>query len=89
MCGEETESDHSTFSMRGTPPRVWGRVKTFCEYREFKGDTPTCVGKSIKKHFMVVDSKGHPHVCGEEKKNSRFFSFILGTPPRVWGRGRA
>jgi len=28
----------------------------------------------------------HPHVCGENKIDSRFNGRGVGTPPRVWGK---
>ena len=66
MCGEELLISTARDTARGTPPRVWGRVKLRDHVNPVIRDTPTCVGK----RFYVVDTSdlqwGHPHVCGEE-----------------------
>jgi len=70
----------------GTPPRVWGRVKNLSSYRGGVRDTPTCVGKSYPCVLRCPQSRGHPHVCGEEKLCTKLYTILTGTPPRVWGR---
>jgi len=50
-------------------------------------DTPTCVGKRDFLSSNGFCTKGHPHVCGEERGFLIFAGFGVGTPPRVWGRG--
>ena len=66
VCGEELGIPFFLRSKVGTPPRVWGRVKTVNKLLPMRGDTPTCVGKSNVVLAHDPSLKGHPHVCGEE-----------------------
>ncbi len=87
MCGEEGKRIGAYAVAVGTPPRVWGRVNIFLLVLSVFGDTPTCVGKSHQHVDLHVEKGGHPHVCGEEIISINMCFFIIGTPPRVWGRG--
>ncbi len=86
VCGEETVTLPSSHVPQGTPPRVWGRGRQNKQRSLQARDTPTCVGKRPAKQTAKPTSKGHPHVCGEEKWPPSQNQGLLGTPPRVWGR---
>ena len=48
VCGEEFEIGGAPDTGIGTPPRVWGRAKRPFLSLTLGGDTPTCVGKSLR-----------------------------------------
>ena len=51
------------------------------------GITPACAGKSPASGTRTRTGRDHPRVCGE-KSCTRFSSFwMLGSPPRVRGKG--
>jgi len=66
VCGEEIFDLDKDDLLKGTPPRVWGRVCLCLVYHNQFGDTPTCVGKSLSSGDFIRVRWGHPHVCGEE-----------------------
>jgi len=47
VCGEEILYILEYNDYLGTPPRVWGRGYFDRKDWKYKGDTPTCVGKSL------------------------------------------
>ena len=53
-----------------TPPRAWGRPlwnrKGVCN----GGNTPTCVGKTVAGGVLWIDAEKHPHVRGEDSKDT-------------------
>ncbi len=86
MCGEELSELELQEWLGGTPPRVWGRASVVKSKPSAHRDTPTCVGKRFEAIGCWNFHKGHPHVCGEELRNSSDSADLSGTPPRVWGR---
>jgi len=53
VCGEEWTAFMQEQAQTGTPPRVWGRELKGNVSDRYKGDTPTCVGKSIMQIHPV------------------------------------
>ncbi len=70
----------------GSPPRAWGRGGGRPPLRGERRFTPTCVGKSALGLTGTTIWAVHPHVRGEEARNSRSASSAPGSPPRAWGR---
>ena len=71
---------------RETPPRAWGRL-AFARKLGFKaGNTPTCVGKTLKTVRFLGFRKKHPHVRGEDARHAHGRKTAAETPPRAWGR---
>ena len=68
-----------------TPPRAWGRHVIFKDCDGDKGNTPTCVGKTINFPPLSKPWK-HPHVRGEDLCTGGWLCLELETPPRAWGR---
>jgi len=69
-----------------TPPRVWGRRPAPWVTTNGCRNTPTCVGKTPRRHLLIVENEKHPHVCGEDFFASLCLLRTRETPPRVWGR---
>ena len=86
VCGEKLANLAANKPMKGSPPRVRGKVGLICPTRTLMRITPACAGKrNIPKAFVSIDWD-HPRVCGE-KPNCRFWlSTHWGSPPRVRGK---
>ena len=74
--------------MRGSPPRVRGKVKTMHRTVTGVGITPACAGKRTDELFCVRVVRDHPRVCGEKLWHPRRRKTASGSPPRVRGKGR-
>ncbi len=86
VCGEKLSMPTHMRSTMGSPPRVWGKVDRIQAVAFRIGITPTCVGKSPPLAADMLALQDHPHVCGEKRTVSSAFSFVSGSPPRVWGK---
>ena len=52
------------------------------------GNTPTCVGKTLRDAQSYRRCRKHPHVRGEDDARLVFLRHFGETPPRAWGRQR-
>ena len=50
------------------------------------GNTPTCMGKTLKKNLFYLKIGKHPHVHGEDGLIVMVLELAAETPPRAWGR---
>ena len=71
----------------GSPPRVRGKAQLFGFGFYYCGITPACAGKSLVRFKNGQITRDHPRVCGEKWLNFSRCSFIMGSPPRVRGKG--
>ena len=69
-----------------TPPRAWGRPAKLYQDDAWRGNTPTCMGKTQKPNPHKYMQEKHPHVHGEDETNKRQRASKVETPPRAWGR---
>ena len=69
-----------------TPPRAWGRRRPDPRISGPRGNTPTCVGKTIERCSSFSPGKKHPHVRGEDSAHNAILRRDAETPPRAWGR---
>ena len=87
VCGEKLTFPLQSAHRLGSPPRVRGKVNTqFAELKE-QGITPACAGKSwtgSRASRIVWD---HPRVCGEKQYPGFSGKSLMGSPPRVRGKG--
>ena len=87
VCGEKPNFICRWRANSGSPPRVRGKERE----REYLcimiRITPACAGKSTMRKTLEVIYKDHPRVCGEKNPRSGCFSMLLGSPPRVRGKG--
>ena len=69
-----------------TPPRAWGRRLLQAGGHGYRGNTPTCVGKTERCRAYRAKTRKHPHVRGEDPTNTSIPWIPAETPPRAWGR---
>ena len=85
-CGENDSAVHVTDAVRGSPPRVWGKLSLSVIKAGRPRFTPTRVGKTPAVPLSHTIWPVHPHACGENAIGRRMLSFMCGSPPRVWGK---
>ena len=86
VCGEKGTTLEQSREVKGSPPRVRGKVKAECKDRGLKGITPACAGKSGSRWRYRTRSGDHPRVCGEKSLRLPANTVHRGSPPRVRGK---
>ena len=86
VCGEKLVSISLLFLVRGSPPRVRGKVAGEIPAAAAVGITPACAGKSAVSQRGPDRGQDHPRVCGEKSIYSSLTTLFLGSPPRVRGK---
>ena len=86
MCGENGPDAGSRFRIRGSPPRVRGKLITGSLKRCAAGITPACAGKTERATRAGFRKKDHPRVCGENPDGNWSKRPLAGSPPRVRGK---
>ena len=84
--GEDASCDGCTVRSTETPPRAWGRLCNVDTSFYDLGNTPTGVGKTLKKKSAQNTSRKHPHGRGEDPTLTFDAQDVAETPPRAWGR---
>ena len=69
-----------------TPPRTWGKPENEKRTTNNLGNTPTDVGKTVKKYVDHIHNKKHPHGRGENMRTVSAQARAAETPPRTWGK---
>ena len=87
VCGEKEMLAFRAQAWWGSPPRVRGKAQLFGFGFYYCGITPACAGKSLVRFKNGQITRDHPRVCGEKWLNFSRCSFIMGSPPRVRGKG--
>ena len=65
---------------------MWGKLYLFFIAHKSPRYTPTRVGKTLCRDVCFSEHSVHPHACGENLTNRKTSLWLLGTPPRVWGK---
>ena len=68
VCGEENDPDARSGSIKGSPPRMRGRVLRHKQHIRLIRITPAYAGKSWSPRARRSTLPDHPRVCGEETK---------------------
>ena len=76
-----------SFGEKGSPPRVRGKDVPVPQLPPLFGITPACAGKSQGSCPWRPRAWDHPRVCGEKIKFRLPVALLLGSPPRVRGKG--
>ena len=84
--GEDTLTNADLRSDLETPPRAWGRRKRLRPFAKERGNTPTCVGKTLKAYQLHGVDRKHPHVRGEDRLLGEQSFFELGNTPTCVGK---
>ena len=64
-----------------------GKVLCICPLFCVLGITPAYAGKRAEQAHSMSCSEDHPRVCGEKSGSCFFLSIVLGSPPRMRGKG--
>ena len=86
VCGENCKPYHAAYFVKGSPPRVRGKLHVDSASRRAVRITPACAGKthaSTRSKLLVED---HPRVCGENPFLIFASKVFIGSPPRVRGK---
>ena len=86
VCGEKYARNGILFTLRGSPPRVRGKVCMTTLWTSQNGITPACAGKRAPFQKMSTPGRDHPRVCGEKIVLVIVFCSLMGSPPRVRGK---
>ena len=86
--GEDLLSVRACRGTKETPPRTWGRRRRAPGRGRTCRNTPTHVGKTIRRPHRTPWGQKHPHARGEDLLSVRACRGTKETPPRTWGRRR-
>ena len=87
MCGEKVSSTSPIKCLKGSPPRMRGKVPQPGVEGCRLGITPAYAGKRGIKLSIASMIWDHPRVCGEKMVSMIPHRRSLGSPPRVRGKG--
>ena len=73
--------------MTGSPPRVRGKGAHKPVRLLDGGITPAYAGKRHMGHAALLVHRDHPRVCGEKDSSSASTVSVMGSPPRMRGKG--
>ena len=86
VCGEKCRAAKDFCAVRGSPPRVRGKVSGIASKIKSLRITPACAGKRMVDCRFEVTSGDHPRVCGEKRGGLPQDTPVTGSPPRVRGK---
>ena len=86
VCGEKRRPGRRCRRLKGSPPRVRGKVNASGIIALDVRITPACAGKSKGCAAPAAAVQDHPRVCGEKFPLLRLTRCRLGSPPRVRGK---
>ena len=87
VCGEKARLGRFWLSAWGSPLRVRGKAGLSHGCLVLVGITPARAGKSVSRRPRWTHTGDHPRVCGEKLFQSPLLRLLLGSPPRVRGKG--
>ena len=86
VCGEKWQNRVNQLLVRGSPPRMRGKVIPYLFSRELQGITPAYAGKSRSQPRTAPRHRDHPRVCGEKMSRPPAKTRTPGLPPRMRGK---
>ena len=86
VCGEKSKLASGHIEVKGSPPRVRGKVEQKSTLFAKNGITPACAGKRSHALTRRITTGDHPRVCGEKKNVSLTKNRLAGSPPRMRGK---
>ena len=87
-CGEKPKSQEESLQMQGSPPRMRGKVLVFINLLLQLRITPAHAGKRGEHYYRDHRTEDHPRACGEKTVRRTVLFIILGSPPRMRGKGK-
>ena len=86
MRGEDAAFNDGHEREPETPPHAWGRLSFAWVAFFLLGNTPTCVGKTVRFAQSDMTQGKHPHMRGEDPSPDAEAVSFVETPPHAWGR---
>ena len=87
VCGEKHPRKLCCELPRGSPPRMRGKETAETVAPSPARITPAYAGKRRVSIRCTAASWDHPRVCGEKYEPARAQGLIMGSPPRMRGKG--
>ena len=87
MCGEKPSQKGCGSCPAGSPPRMRGKELLAADDLQTLRITPACAGKRSLHSFQAASPWDHPRVCGEKLMPAMSALLVVGSPPRVRGKG--
>ena len=88
MCGEKKGGCATLYWVRGSPPRVQGKVHFLKIGLNERGITPAYAGKRVCPLHRSPWHRDHPRVCGEKPAMMVCSLEYWGSPPRMRGKDK-
>ena len=85
-CGENLPSLSRGIGLRGSPPRMRGKLMGAVKKGKASGITPADAGKTIITQKNDCQHEDHPRGCGENGISFPTLLFHQGSPPRMRGK---
>ena len=86
VCGENSRTVPSRYSLRGSSPRVRGKRSRDMKGRSRVRLIPACAGKTLGSSRRRGCPRAHPRVCGENRAAPHSWRNRSGSSPRVRGK---
>ena len=86
VCGENVYGPSQILHLRGSSPRVRGKLAVVMICSPRSGLIPACAGKTRLTPEPGTECRAHPRVCGENDNGMRALARDLGSSPRVRGK---
>ena len=86
VCGEKVSSTSPIKCLKGSPPRMRGKVPQPGVEGCRLGITPAYAGKRVERSRRYARYGDHPRVCGEKVSKSDGDGQVGGSPPRMRGK---
>ena len=84
--GDDVAAVAAFVGIDGSPPRPWGRHTSDRAALLDNRFTPTPVGTTPAEHPTPPQRPVHPHARGDDCVVSLRAAYLIGSPPRPWGR---
>ena len=85
-CGEKRNYAGGNRAVKGSPPRMRGKVTPKGHDFIASGITPAHAGKSFFELQAVGIAQDHPRACGEKAEAQATLRMPAGSPPRMRGK---
>ena len=85
-CGENNCPPILAALIKGSPPRMRGKLDFFEKMLYKIRITPAHAGKTIPQLRHAAMLQDHPRACGENPSNASILLSVIGSPPRMRGK---
>ena len=85
-CGENTEKRQLNQCIKGSPPRMRGKLQRYLNVPAFHRITPAHAGKTAINLLRPQGAEDHPRACGENGAGGQGMRTQRESPPRMRGK---